>query len=275
VSGLDCREGQGPSARVVEAFGLLGAPERLPGGQGQTWRLGDAALKPSQGEDFVRWASDLLTRLDGRCDFRVSPPLLARDGSWSVEGWTAWHYQPGAHQPGRWLDIVRVGAEFHDSVHEEALPTFLLGRTDRWAVADRVAWGELPLPPAMGSNSLVGELVAALRHVRARSQLVHADLTGNVLFHPRLPPLVIDVSPYWRPPGFATAVVVADALVWEGADDQLIDSLQWNVDDAQFLLRALLFRAVTDLLHRPHEEPSIVTRPYRPALELALRLAKT
>ncbi len=39
-----------------------------------------------QGEDFVRWASDLLTRLGGRCDFRVSPPLPAQDGSWSVEG---------------------------------------------------------------------------------------------------------------------------------------------------------------------------------------------
>ncbi len=51
--------------------------------------------------------------------------------------------------------------------------------------------------------------------------------------------------------------------------------LQWDANDAQFLLRALLFRAITDLLHRPHEEPDIVTRPYQPALELALRLAET
>ncbi len=77
------RTGPGPPARVVEAFGLPGAAERLPGGQGETWRLGEAVLKPSHGEDFVRWVSDLLARLDGRCDFRVSPPLRARDGSWS------------------------------------------------------------------------------------------------------------------------------------------------------------------------------------------------
>lgn len=80
--------------------------------------------------------------------------------------------------------------------------------------------------------------------------------------------------PYWRPPCFAAAVVVADALVWEAAGDQLLESLQWNADDAQFLLRALLFRAITDLLHRPHEEPSSVTRPYQPVLEFALRLAE-
>ena len=66
-----------------------------------------------------------------------------------------------------------------------------------------------------------------------------------------------------------------DALVCEGAGDALVESLQWDANDAQFLLRALLFRAITDLLHRPHEEPGIVTRPYQPALELALRLAET
>lgn len=112
--------------------------------------------------------------------------------------------------------------------------------------------------PAVGSNSLVRQRVAAFT---ARSQLVHADLPGNVLFHPHLPPLVIDVSPYWCPPRFA-----AGALVWEGAGGQLLESLQWVADDAQLLLRALLFRAVTDLLHRPHEEPTIVTRPCQPAL---------
>jgi uncharacterized protein (TIGR02569 family) len=267
--------GPGPPARVVEAFGLPGAAERLPDGQAETWRLGEAVLKPSHGEDFVRWVSDLLARLDGRCDFRVSPPLRARDGSWSVVGWTAWHYQPGTHQPGRWLDILRVGDAFHDSVREETLPTVLLGRTDRWAVADHLAWGELALPSAVGRDGLVRELVAAQRPVETRSQLVHGDLTGNVLFHPQLPPLVIDLSPYWRPPGFAAAVVVVDALVCEGAGDALVESLQWDANDAQFLLRALLFRAITDLLHRPHEEPGIVTRPYQPALELALRLAET
>ena len=41
-------------------------------------------------------------------------------------------------------------------------------------------------------------------------QLVHCDLTGNVLFAAGLPPAVIDISPYWRPPSYAEGVVVAD-----------------------------------------------------------------
>ncbi len=35
--------------------------------------------------------------------------------------------------------------------------------------------------------------------MQAPPQLVHGDLTGNLLFHTSLPPAVIDLSPYWRP----------------------------------------------------------------------------
>ena len=46
----------------------------------------------------------------------------------------------------------------------------------------------------------VARLVAARRSVDAVSQLVHGDLSGNVLLAHGLPPAVIDFSPYWRPP---------------------------------------------------------------------------
>lgn len=43
---------------------------------------------------------------------------------------------------------------------------------------------------------------------------IHGDLTGNVLFAAGRAPAVIDFSPYWRPPVFAEAIVVADGLLW-------------------------------------------------------------
>lgn len=92
-----------------------------------------------------------------------------------------------------------------------------------------------------------------------------------MLFHERLPPLVIDLSPYWRPPAFASAVVVADALLFQGAHAAGLGSLLDEVDP-QYLLRALVFRAVTDHLGRPG-----LPRPhddeYVRAAELATRLA--
>ena len=71
---------------------------------------------------------------------------------------------------------------------------------------------------------------------------MHADLTGNVLLSATLPPAVIDISPYWRPPEYADGVVVADALCWHGAQASLLD--QAGVPTAA-VARALLFRMTT------------------------------
>ena len=56
-------------------------------------------------------------------------------------------------------------------------------------------------------------------------QLVHCDLTGNVLFADGLPPAVIDISPYWRPPSDAEGVVVADLLCYHGAGGSAVPML--------------------------------------------------
>jgi uncharacterized protein (TIGR02569 family) len=258
----------------VEAFGLVGPGVRLPGGQGGTWRVGGAVLKAAQDENFIRWLGDLSTRLEGRRDFRVSRPLPTRTGSWTVDGWAAWQYEPGAHQSGRWLDVVEVGQRFHDAIRDEPEPAVVHARAGRWAVADRIAWGELPLPPAAARDPVVQKLMNARRPVGGRDQLVHGDLTGNVLFHPDLPPLIIDLSPYWRPPGFATAVVLIDAHVWHGGDDRLLEYQGRDVTAVQLLLRALLFRAVTDLLTPPGDQHASVTRPYRRTVEAVLGLSR-
>ena len=64
---------------------------------------------------------------------------------------------------------------------------------------------------------------------------------------------MIDFSPFWRPTGFASAVVVGDALLWEGADASLLAAVAHIENFPQFLVRALVFRAVVDALVRPGE----------------------
>jgi len=75
-----------------------------------------------------------------------------------------------------------------------------------------------------------------------RPQLVHGDLTGNVLFARGQPPAIIDISPYWRPPSYAEGIIVADALAWHGAPASVVNSLGVPVAAAA---RALLFRMAT------------------------------
>jgi uncharacterized protein (TIGR02569 family) len=258
-----------PPPTVRRAFGLAGNPTPLPGGQQVTWRVGSVVLKPLDADaETLVWQEELLTQLDGRSDFRVAPPLRSPDGSLAVDGWTAWRHEPGEHVARRWTDIIAVSGDFHRAAAAVPRPAFLDRRADRWAVADRIAWGEMAAPDLVDVPwaADVAALIAASRPVRAASQLVHGDLAKNVLFSDGLAPLVLDLSPYWRPPTTAAAIVVADALIYEGAGSEVLDAVDDLPDFAQCLLRALTFRALADL--------ELPAPGFARAVEIALDLAR-
>jgi uncharacterized protein (TIGR02569 family) len=219
-----------PPPHVLDAFGVTD-PTPLPGGRGRSWRAGTLVLKPLDWKpEELRYQSAVLGAVAPR-DLRVAAPLPQ-----IVGGWTATPFVEGAHEPGRWLDIIAAGERLHAALAGVPRPDQLLrARDDAWTTGDRVAWGEQPY-------DAVVDLLDVLEPLDHPSQLVHGDLTGNVLFHPTLPPAVIDFAPYWRPPAFASAVVVADALCWEGAPPSLADAVE-----PQYLLRALIYRGVTSI----------------------------
>lgn len=264
-----------PPPAVLTAFDLVGSPMALLGGQGTSWRVGQAVVKPLDTEPaLVQWQGRLLSRLDGRDDFRVSVPLQTTDGHWATSGWTAWRYQPGAHAPRRWHDIVAVGQRLHVALASEPEPAFLKARVDRWSIGDKVAWSEnLPATHYATTKYLRG-LIDALGPVDGRNQLVHGDLTGNVLFHDALPPLIIDLSLYWRPPAFASAIVIADALVFEGAGEEIVEPMLADPAFPQYLLRAIIYRMVADHLAHPEQARADADDAYLPAIQLATRLSR-
>lgn len=264
---------QPPPPSVLAAFGVAGTPVPLEGGQGSSWRVGEAVLKPLDlGQPELAWQAEVFASIS--CDgFRVAHPLRAQTGELAVEDWCAWEAVEGTHERRRWPEIIAVGERFHAALVGVPRPDFVALRTDPWAIGDRVAWGDLPAGEFAHVKHLT-RLVAALKPLAAPSQLIHGDLTGNVLFDHRLPPAVIDFSPYWRPTAFASAVVVADALVWEGAQEDILNAVAHIEDFEQYLLRALIYRAVTDRLFRLDEPVRTDDAdPYLPAVELACRLA--
>jgi uncharacterized protein (TIGR02569 family) len=259
-----------PPRHVREAFGVRAEPAPLPGGRGFAWRVGDLVLMPADlAPDELAWQAEVLSTVRAR-DVRLSFPQRSTGGDLVVDGWTAWTYLSGEHRPGRWLEVIEVGDRFHQAVAGLVRPSFVAARTDPWAIGDRVAWGELPIEPYRHVPH-VSRLADRLAPFEARSQLIHGDLTGNVLFADGLPPAVIDLSLYWRPTAFATAIVVADALVWEGADESLLDSVG-DVDDiGQMLVRALLYRLVA-ASEGGFEDDAEVSDRYLRAVEVAASL---
>lgn len=250
-----------PPPGVCATFGVLDRPVSLPGGQGGAWRVGPLVLKhvghdPVTAEE-LRW---LGTALDPAMDaVRLAVPVAATDGRWVVGGWAATRFLEGEPAGWRWGDVLDAGRAFHAAVAHLPRPSFLDRRRSPWDVGDRMAWGDEPLVVGQALAPLVDRLAARLRPVDARSQLVHGDLGGNVLLAGAgsdLAPAILDLSPYWRPPAWALAVVVVDALVWADAPPALIDEAGV---DPQFLARAMLYRLVTDDVVGP--DTSFVNEP--------------
>lgn len=238
-----------PGRAVLDAFGAIARLVALPLGQRTAWRSGDLVLKPLDGEvDALEWLDDVLSSARPSDRVRWTRPLRARtSGSLIVDGWTAWTYVEGEHDRNRWGDTIRAGEAFAELLERVDAPGFLKRRDDPWAIADRVAWGEASIDD-LDRIPHVRRLRSVLTPVQATSQLVHGDLAGNVLFHPTLPPAVIDPSLYWRPASYASAIVVVDAMTFHGETASLLDALPASADFPQFLVRALLFRIVTDHL---------------------------
>ena len=261
-----------PSPGVLHAFESDGDPIALPGGRGLAWRVGDLVFKPADlGLDELAWQADVLSTVRAPA-VRLSFPQRATGGELVVDGWTAWSYLPGEHRTGGWLEVIAVGDRFHRAVAGLARPAFIAARTDPWAIGDRVAWGERPTGPYRDVPHLA-RLADRLAPIEAPSQLIHGDLTGNILFADGLPAAVIDLSLYWRPTGFATAIVVADALVWEGADQSLVASLGVVPDVGQMLVRALIYRLVAAIEGGFEEDADAIDRRYRSTVNLAIELS--
>lgn len=207
-------------------------------------RVGDVVLKSIDDEVDATWTAALCHRVVAE-SIRVVRPVRATDGAWVVDGWTATTYVSGLEPVGdRWSELIAAGRAFHAAVADEARPAHLDDRADWWSKADRAVWGEESVDLVDPAAAIAGRLRDAMRPADLRSQVVHGDLGGNVLFGDG-PPLVLDVSVYWRPPAWAEALALVDGIMWAGAPSDVLDLLD-RATALQVGVRALLFRVTSD-----------------------------
>jgi hypothetical protein len=143
-----------------------------------------------------------------------------------------------------------------------------------------VAWGERDPDPLLGpaAGPVAGQvrrLLAALRPVDLPSQLLHADLGGNVLFADGLPPAVIDFSPLERPAGLPLAIAAVDALMQRGASPALLEHLAGEPELDQLLPRALAYRLVTEIIRQAGTDGvAAAARAAEPVTDLVIAQAR-
>ncbi|MFC7490513.1 MULTISPECIES: aminoglycoside phosphotransferase [unclassified Knoellia] len=245
-----------PSARVLDLYAVPEDSVPLVGGQGQSVLAGDLVLSPGRSQHIASWLNPIIAPLSVELDherprsIRIAMPIPTRDLQWVADGWGATRFEPGT-RPCTDLDVLlATGRLLHARLAAKVTtaPHGIRHRDDRWATAERVAFGESQptgIPTAVGA--LVSRLMAELDTTSlGPEQLVHGDLAGNVLLDASGIPFVIDVSPYWRPALWAEAVCVLDALMWMGADAAVLRG--WSAGARrQAMLRAAMFRVLSDV----------------------------
>jgi uncharacterized protein (TIGR02569 family) len=262
-----------PPQSVLDAFDINSPIQSLSGGRGLCFLATDIVLRPVDDPAETQWLSELLLSLSSlphaNHEYRIAKPLQSNSTAASsegnqfiVDGWSVSSFLQGKEGPrGEWAQILTASRAFHrdvkDLVHEP--PEFLSLKTDRWAEADRVTWGEKRLQDIPNVNHdilrLIDPHLQKLEEIKKplpieppKYQIVHGDLTGNVLFDEKgegLAPAIIDISPFWRPVEFAEAVLVADGLVDHGQGIDLIELYGTDELRLQILVRALYWRILT------------------------------
>jgi uncharacterized protein (TIGR02569 family) len=248
----------------------FGAKESVPEliGAGPQWRCDDIALRPVTNPAEASWVAQTLGDLTVP-GLRIGRPLRSSDGRYVVGGWVAFRYVSGAAE-ARYDEMIATSLRLHKATAKLSVPRFLQNRADVFAMADRAAAGveEAPLDPSLGGR-LFDVLSASRRPLGLRSQVVHGDLFGNVLFDGDAAPGIVDFTAFHRPAEWAAAVLVVDALAWGGADDGLPKRWTHLPEWPQVLLHALLYRLAVHALH-PHS-----TEQSMRGLERAARLVTT
>lgn len=235
---------EGPPASVLAAFGVSEPARPLPAGQGRSWRADRLVLKPvpAPEEETQAWLHRVVRPALRDAGLRIALPVLAADGAVVVEGWAATEWVDGEHPVGRWAERVDVAYRCTQAL-AGIDPSTMPRRDDPWARADRAAWGESSEAP-LGDH----RLARVAGQVPGGEQVVHGDLAGNVLMHPELPPAVIDLSLYARPPQWPMAVLAVDLVAFSGAPVSLFEQISTDSRFAHLLARALLFRMTADVL---------------------------
>ncbi len=229
---------------ILAAFGLQGEIRPLGGGQNTSVRVQDAVLKPVDNNRYHEWVAGILDQLNPQ-GYRVSKPIRSIDGSYVDRGWCCTRYEPGEHKLGeikRKLTVARALHRDLANLQSGVVPA----SDDPWTRAHRIVWGSDPLPLDVGKVAR-STLARLLREVGPRpagqpEQIVHSDLSGNILFHDSFAPLVIDFSPTIAPIEYAEAILVCDCIAWEGSPLSDLKLLPATDLYREMIIRAVIFR---------------------------------
>ncbi len=246
---------------MLTAFGAASdTGELLPGARRRSWRYGNVVVRAVDDPAEASWVATGTEQLHVR-GVRLARPVRSSDGRWVVSGWTAHRFVSGS-PAARHEETLAAAVALHEALAPFAEPRFLRGRTDLNSWADRVAWGEAEDEGRLGTGYGAGvfaTLASGRLPVQVPQQIVDGHLYGRVLFAGSAPPAIVGIRPYWRPVGWASALVAIDCITRGGGPIEILAEGEPWPQWPQMVRRALLFRLAASLAHPLTPPAGLVT----------------
>lgn len=201
--------------RIAHLFGVQEEAVLIAHNEHPVYRAGDIIIRQESDPEEAVFFASLFSSITAR-GFRVARPITSISGAYVTDdGWTACAFLTG--RPATADDAPRVVsaiAAYHEALALTPKLSIIKGDDSPFMRADKMAWNERRTTVDQRIAPLVGPLQARLQPVdELKPQLIHGDLNpDNILIEPGVPPGIIDIAPYWRPPEFAQAV----AAYWLG-----------------------------------------------------------
>ncbi|TJY42564.1 hypothetical protein E5161_06830 [Cohnella pontilimi] len=261
----------GISKEILQSFMLFGDPVQLSGGQNTSIKVGNAVIKPVDNKEQTEWVSNVIYNLDPQ-GYRVSKPIRSIFGTFVHNGWACTQYEPGKDTMGRVKEKLLVSRLFHRDLAAVRFHDFPY-HVNPWSKGHRIAWqsDKLPMDIPNVAKEIISDLLCKVSLKRQyKVQLVHGDLSGNILFDQVLSPLIIDFSPTIAPVEYAEAILVCDCIAWQGSGLSEIEMLPTDEFYKEMIIRAIIFRlAVSAIFAKGNNDQLFISqyRAFKPIIE--------
>jgi hypothetical protein len=257
---------------ILNSFNLSGEIYALNGGQNSSIRVNDAVLKPvGENTQFCEWGLTILHSINPH-GYRLSKPMKCNNGNFVYKGWCCTCYEPGEHRQGEVNQKLEVARLFHKDLAKIDF-TEIPKANDPWSIANGIAWQKENLPSTISKEAvrILEELVGMVKlNENYKVQIIHSDLSGNILFDNTRSPLIIDFSPKIAPIEYAEAILVCDCIAWQGSPISELGLIRNSMFHIEMIIRAVIFRLSTAAIFAGDDKDEFIKeyKKFKPILDI-------
>jgi len=240
---------------AYKAFNLKGSGIQLEGGQNNSYRYGNIIVKKNDGDNVnIDFICIILSRINSD-RYRVAKPVLSINNRFIENGYIATFYEEGQHHYKNIEEAIYISDLFHKDIKHYSID--LMKDVDtKWAIAMDILFRIRDIPNYVDKENLETclSMLNELELFNDELQIIHGDIGGNILFHSKLPPCIIDFSPCIAPAKMANAIAITDYVTWVNRDLSKLHLLKPFQEYKNYILYAVMFRLLSALCSKENSK---------------------